>query len=104
VRSAAVVYDWIYQQGYRREEECCVASNVVKLRPETYEHVKRLAQQRNASMQEVIASGIEALERQEFARAFQEDFAALRTDPDAWSAESDERALWESTLSDGLGN
>ena len=79
-----------------------MASSVVKLRPDTYERVRRLAQARNASMQEVIARGIDALERQEFARGFQEDFAALHDDAKAWKAEHDEREVWDSSLDDGL--
>lgn len=79
-----------------------MASDVVKLRPETYERVKRLAQERNTSMQAVIAHGLDALERVEFARDFEEDFAALRRDPAAWSAEREERKLWDMSLDDGL--
>lgn len=77
-------------------------SNVVKLRPETYERVKRIAQEQRASMQEVIARGVDALEKLEYARAFQEDFARLHKDPDAWSAEQREREAWDSALTDGI--
>lgn len=78
-------------------------SNVVKLRPETYNRVKRLAQQQDLAMQEVIAQGIDALERLEFARGFQEDFASMRRDSSAWNLQQDEHDLWDSTLSDGIG-
>jgi hypothetical protein len=88
--------------GRRWTEESGVASSVVKLRPDTYARVRRLAQERNASMQEVIARGIDALERQEFARGFQDDFAALHDDAKAWKAVSDEREIWDSSLDDGL--
>jgi hypothetical protein len=80
-----------------------MASNVVKLKAETYERVKRLASERSATMQDVIAHGIDALERAEFARAFQEDFSALRADAEGWKREVAERRLWESTLEDGPG-
>lgn len=80
-----------------------MASNVVKLRPETYDRVKRLARERDLTMQDVITSGIDALERQEYARAFEEDFARLRSDDQAWQAEQDNRRLWDSTAEDGLG-
>jgi hypothetical protein len=79
-----------------------MASNVVKLKAETYERVKRMARDRSATMQEVIARSIDALERAEFARAFQEDFSAFRADPEPWNREVAESELWESTLEDGL--
>jgi predicted transcriptional regulator len=79
-----------------------VASNVVKLKPETYERVKRLARESHTTMQEVVTRGVDALERQEFARAFQDDFARLREDRAAWDEEESERELWDATLSDGL--
>jgi hypothetical protein len=79
-----------------------MASNVVKLKPETYERVKRMARDQHATMQDVITNGIDALERQEYGQAFQEDFARLREDRAAWAHEQSERDLWDSTLEDGL--
>lgn len=75
---------------------------MVKLKTDTYQRVKRLAEEQRATMQEVVARGIDALERQEFARTFEEDFEALRDRPEAWREEQQERGAWESTLNDGL--
>lgn len=77
-------------------------SNVVKLKPETYERVKARARAHGATMQDVIARGMDALDRLEFAAAFRQDFELLRAGPEAWSREESERELWESTVSDGL--
>jgi hypothetical protein len=79
-----------------------IPSNVVKLKPETYQRVKQKAGEQGATMQEIIARGIDALDRLEFAQAFRIDYEELRRDADAWGREERERALWESTLDDGL--
>jgi hypothetical protein len=79
-----------------------MASNVVKLKPETYERVRRLARESRSSMQEVVTRGIDALERQEFARAFEADFTRLREDRAAWQAEESERVLRDTALNDCL--
>jgi hypothetical protein len=39
---------------------------------------------------------------EEFWDAFEAAYAALRADPDAWAEELAERALWDTTLMDGL--
>ncbi len=49
----------------------------------------------------VLERAIEAYWRQVFLDALNADFAALRADADAWSAEMEERAEWDVTLGDG---
>ena len=92
---------WVSQLVYPRARGS-VSSNVVKLKTETYQRVKRMASEQRSTMQDIISRGIDALERAEFARGLQEDFAALRADRAAWEREQAERELWESTLEDGL--
>jgi hypothetical protein len=82
--------------------EVSVPSNVVKLKPDTYERVRAKAQEQGASMQDIITRGIDALDRLEFAGAFRQDYEAIRADADAWQHEASERQIWESTLADGL--
>jgi predicted transcriptional regulator len=79
-----------------------MASVGIKLRSDTYGRVKRLAEEQQTTMQEIVSRGIDALERQEFATGFQRDFAALRQDQRAWTHELAEREELEHTLSDGL--
>lgn len=38
----------------------------------------------------------------DFWEQFDSGYSALKSDPDAWSAEQSERALWDRTLTDGL--
>jgi len=40
--------------------------------------------------------------RKEFLQAAEECYARLRKDPKAWQEELEERAVWETTLLDGL--
>lgn len=79
-----------------------MVSNVVKLKPETYERVRAKAREQGSTMQDIITRGIDALDRLEFAQAFKHDYEAMRTDHDAWSAAESERELWETALGDGL--
>jgi hypothetical protein len=83
-------------------QEASILARLVKLRQETYDRVKQLSQDYQISMQEVVARSVVALEKQEFARAFQEDFAVLRADAHAWEEEQAERELLDGTLEDGL--
>lgn len=43
-------------------------------------------------------------ERDQFFRSMNESYAALRSNPDAWAEEQEERRLWDSTQSDDLTN
>lgn len=79
-----------------------MATRLVKLRQETYDRVKELSTEYQVSMQEVVARGVAALEREEFARAFQRDFAALRADPEAWAAERAEREVLDGAIADAI--
>lgn len=74
----------------------------VRLRPETYGRVKHLAEEQHTTMQEIVARGVEALEREEFASGFQDDFAALHADSHAWANEKAERQELDHALGDGL--
>ena len=45
---------------------------------------------------------VEYYRRQSFLEALNEDFAALRAQPEGWEGEMEERKFWEQTLMDGL--
>ena len=51
----------------------------------------------------VLERAIEQYRRDRFLRAANADFEALQRDPKAWKDELRERAVWEQTLADGLG-
>ena len=81
-----------------------MSSTTVRIKLETREALRRLAEEEAEPMQEVLAHAVEAYRRQRFLERANESYAELRADPVAWQAELDERALWDGTLLDGLEN
>jgi hypothetical protein len=75
----------------------------VRISPHAHELLRQLAQEEEQPMLVVLERAIEQYRRERFLRAANGDFEALRRDPKAWKAELRERALWEQTLADGLG-
>lgn len=63
--------------------------------------LQELARHSGKSMQEILDAAIEAYRRQRFLDDAAAAFATLKTDPKAWRAEQEERALWSNTLTDG---
>ena len=53
-------------------------------------------------MQAILDKAIESYRREEFLRAANRDYAALRRNHKQWKDELRERQLWEQTLTDGL--
>jgi hypothetical protein len=68
----------------------------------THRALKELSQLTGLPMQSVLDRAISAYQRTVFLEKLNEDFAALRSDPDAWREELAERELWEQSLPDGL--
>jgi predicted transcriptional regulator len=65
--------------------------------------LRQLAERMGESMQAVVERAIDELKRQQFFEELDAAFTALRADEGAWQEEAEERALWESTLGDGIG-
>jgi predicted transcriptional regulator len=72
-----------------------------RLSPETHSKVVRLAQETGKTQQEVIDLAVSRYERETFLERLNEDFARLRSDPEEWEKEQEERREWEATLGDG---
>lgn len=53
-------------------------------------------------MHAILDKALEHYRRENFLRAANADFEALRCDAKAWNDELQERELWENTLGDGL--
>ncbi|MEX2117974.1 MAG: hypothetical protein WD847_00065 [Pirellulales bacterium] len=79
-----------------------MASETVRIRPETHAQLKALAKQSGQSMPELLDKAIEAYRRRLFLEEGNREFAALRTDRKAWEQEQKERAEWQNTLTDDL--
>jgi predicted transcriptional regulator len=79
-----------------------MASETVRLRPETHDKLKALAEKSGEPMTTVLDRAVEALRRQQFLDECNEAFTRLKADPKAWAAELKERAELDATLADGL--
>jgi hypothetical protein len=79
-----------------------VPGTTVRIKEETRAVLRELAKQAHEPMQETLAKAVETYRRQQFLEQASAAYAALRADPEAWRGELEERALWDTTLPDGL--
>lgn len=79
-----------------------MASTTVRIKEQTRQALRELAQETREPMQEVLAKAVEAYRRQWTLQQHNAVYAALRENPAAWAEELEERAAWEATLADGL--
>ena len=79
-----------------------MASETVRIRPETHAKLRDIAETTGQSMPEVLDEAVEALRRTQLLDQTNRAYAALRNDPKAWKAELAEREAWEATLGDDL--
>jgi len=70
-------------------------TTTVRVRRPDSERLQTMAKSRQTTVVEVVHSAIEALERQEFLRALDDDFRRLREDPARWEAYQAERQEWD---------
>lgn len=79
-----------------------MATQMVRISAGAHRVLGELAERSGESMQAVLDKALEAYRRQCFLEGLAADFAALRSDPEAWKEELEERAVWEGTLMDDL--
>jgi hypothetical protein len=66
------------------------------------EKLRELAKLEHSSTEAVLDRALEAYRRQLFFEQANAAYAALRSNPEEWKSELEERALWDVTLTDGL--
>ena len=74
----------------------------VRIRPETHEKLRKLANETGQPMLVVLDEAVESLRRQRLLQETNRAFKALRSTPKAWQAELKEREEWDTTLGDDL--
>ena len=79
-----------------------MASTTVRVSAETHELLRKLAEASGEPLQKVLERAVENYRREQFFTELNAAYARLQADPVAWKEELAERALWESTLADGL--
>ena len=80
-----------------------MAQATISVQEETLNTLEQLARQEGQPVESVLAEAVEAYRRQRFLEHANAAFARLREDPQAWQDELDERKMWDTTLSDGVG-
>ena len=79
-----------------------MASATVRLAEQTRETLRQLAAQSGEPMSVVLDKAVEVYRRHCILEQTNAAYAALRSDPEAWAEELEEREAWEATLPDGL--
>ena len=80
------------RQERHHRDRTFVQSLAIRISRTAHATLRRLAEEADEPMTEVLEQAVEAYRRQRFLEALNEDFAALRGDETAWAAEQDERA------------
>lgn len=70
-------------------------TTTVRVRRGDSERPQQLAQERQATVMEVVHSAIDALQRQDFLKGLREDYQRLREMPDEWEDYLAERQEWD---------
>ena len=64
--------------------------------------LRELARRQRQPVQTVLKQAIDSYRREKFLEEANAAFAALRSNPEAWVEEQQERDLWDQTAGDGL--
>lgn len=77
-------------------------SCTVEIGSTSYKTLQELAARSGESIQEILDKAIEQYRRQKFLEEANQAYVALRSNPEAWASEIEEREAWDVTLTDGL--
>ena len=64
--------------------------------------LRELASRQHQPLQSVLSDAIDSYRRRKFLEEANTAFASLRSDPEAWGEEQQEREIWDRTAEDGL--
>ena len=81
-----------------------MSAKTVRIRKETQDILRELANNEGKPMQAILDLAIEGYRRQRFLQEANSAYASLRSNPKAWKAELDERREWDTTMADGQEN
>jgi predicted transcriptional regulator len=79
-----------------------MAGGTIRIGNDARRMLRELASRSGEPMQRVLEKAIEHYRRQRMFDEADAAYLALRSDPEAWREEIEERRLWEVTLTDGL--
>ena len=78
-------------------------TTTVRINRQTQQILRGLAENSGESIQSVLDKAVAEYQRKRILEEGNHAYARLRSDPEVWSEEIEERRVWEATLSDGLG-
>lgn len=79
-----------------------MATIQIRVPEHTHQKLQRMAESQHRSVGSIAAEAVERFDRDLFWNTFDEQFDALRSDPDAWAEVTAEIRAFDVTLSDGL--
>ena len=74
----------------------------ITLADKDHDSLRKLSQETGKTIGDLLHDAIREYTQAALLRAANEEFAAIRNDPQAWKEELEERRLWDATLMDGL--
>lgn len=80
-----------------------MATLTVRIDTATHKVLQDLARQEGQTMPSILAKAIEQYRRERFLEQVNTAYGILRQDPEQWNEELEERAAWDKTVADGLG-
>lgn len=78
-------------------------SQQVRISDTGWKKLQKLAEREHVAMSALLDEAVDSLVRQRYAERFNAGYARLKQDREAWAQEQAERAQWDGTLQDGLG-
>jgi hypothetical protein len=79
-----------------------MATSSIDVTDSTRDLLHAISQQTGKTIPEILDKAVEEYRRKIFFEGLDQDYAALKADPEAWAQELEERKLFENTLMDGL--
>jgi predicted transcriptional regulator len=81
-----------------------MTTTTIRVSTETRNLLNRLARSTGTSMQQVLEEALEQYRRQQFLEALNAAYATMQADPQLHTEATEELALWDTTLLDGIEN
>ncbi len=77
-------------------------STSIRIDEQSLAVLRELARRQRQPVQTVLKQAIDRYRREKFLEEANAAFAALRSNPEGWGKEQQERDLWDQTAGDGL--
>ena len=79
-------------------------AETVRIEPGAYEQLAEVARAKHLTITAALTEAVKAYRTEMLMKQMSEYYLALQADPVAWAEELAERALWDRTNLDGLGD